>query len=186
MTLDNSTVGAGEVSARSWDVIIVGGGVIGSAIAHFLAAEPAFLGSILVVERDPSYARSSTALSAGSIRQQFSTQENIRISQFGFDFLKAIDEHLAVGDEALDISLVEAGYLFLATDQGIGILRENHAVQRGCGAEVSLLSPDTLRDRFAWLNADDLAGGSLGLAGEVVAQAVAGTRAAGAKLAATV
>jgi glycine/D-amino acid oxidase-like deaminating enzyme len=166
LTLDHPTAGAGEVSTRSWDVIIVGGGVIGSAIAHFLAAEPAFPGTILVVERDPSYARSSTALSAGSIRQQFSTRENINISIFGFDFLKAIDEHLAMGAEAPDIGLVEAGYLFLATDQGIDILRESHAVQRGCDTAVALLSPDALRERFPWLKADDLAGGSLGLAGE--------------------
>ena len=166
MTLDHPTAGAGALSQQSWDVIVVGGGVIGSAIAHFLAAEPAFDGTILVVERDSSYARSSTALSAGSIRQQFSTEENINISKFGYEFLKAIDEHLAGGDEAPDIGLVEAGYLFLATDHGIGILRENHAVQRRCGAEVALMSPDALRKRFPWLKADDLAGGSLGLGGE--------------------
>ena len=166
LALDHPRAGTDEVSQRSWDVIIVGGGVIGSAIAHFLAVEPAFPGSILVVERDPGYARSSTALSAGSIRRQFSTPENINISKFGFEFLKAIDEHLAGGGEVPDVGLVEAGYLFLATERGIGILRENHAVQRGCGAEVALLSADALRERFPWLKVDDLAGGSLGLAGE--------------------
>jgi glycine/D-amino acid oxidase-like deaminating enzyme len=64
-------------------VVVVGGAVIGSAIAYFLADCDDFDGTVLVVERDPSYAGCSTALSVGSIRQQFSTPENIEISKFG-------------------------------------------------------------------------------------------------------
>ncbi len=68
------------------DVVIVGGGVIGSAIAYSLAAEPAFDGSILVVERDPSYVPAATPRSWGGIRQQFSTPENIAMSLYGAQF----------------------------------------------------------------------------------------------------
>src|SRR5699024_6258118 len=72
-----------RVSETSFDVVIVGGGVIGSAAAYFLAASPDFDGRVAVVEKDPSYQTGATGRSAGSIRQQFSTPENVAISRFG-------------------------------------------------------------------------------------------------------
>jgi FAD-dependent oxidoreductase domain-containing protein 1 len=152
--------------AETWDVVIVGGGVIGGAVAYFLAADPAFRGSVLVVERDPTYAAASTSLSVGSIRQQFSTPENIRMSRFGAEFVQRIGEHLAVDGEAPDVSWHEGGYLFLATAAGVPVLEANHRVQRENGARNVLLSPAELAARFPWLAAHDLAMGSLGLAGE--------------------
>lgn len=151
---------------ESYDVAIVGGGVIGSSIAYHLAAEPAFGGSILVVERDPSYTECSTARSAGSIRQQFSTPENIAMSRFGIQFMRAAGERLAVEGEAAEIGLVESAYLFLASDSGLSVLRANHAVQTENGARVALLSPDELADRFPWMRTDGVAGAALGLADE--------------------
>jgi FAD-dependent oxidoreductase domain-containing protein 1 len=151
---------------KSYDVVIVGGGVIGSAIAYFLAADPGFGGSVLVAERDPSYAGCSTTLSVGSIRQQFSTPENIMISMFGVEFLKAIDEYLTVDGEVPDVGFVEAGYLFLANPSGLDILNAKHAVQRRCGADVDLLPPARLKERFSWMAVEDLAAGSLGVDGE--------------------
>jgi sarcosine oxidase len=150
----------------SYDVAIVGGGVIGSSIAYHLAVEPAFGGSILVVERDPSYADGSTARSAGSIRQQFSTPENIAMSRFGIGFMREAGERLAVDGEAAEIGLVESAYLFLASDAGLPVLRANHAVQTENGARVALLSPDELATRFPWMRTDGVAGAALGLADE--------------------
>ena len=120
---------------RSVDVAIVGGGAIGSAIACFLAADPAFDGRVVVIERDPTYRQASSALSAASIRQQFSTPENIRMSQFSFDWLREADRHLALpvaadGPSApVDIALHEAGYLYLATAASAPLLRANHETQ---------------------------------------------------------
>lgn len=147
-------------------VVIVGGGAMGSAVAYWLTADPGFAGEVAVIERDPSYARASSALSAGSIRQQFSTPVNIRVSQFGIGFLRAASELLALGDERPALNLRETGYLFLSTPAGLENLTANHAVQRAHGADVALLSPAELRGRFPWLAVDDLAGGSLGLSGE--------------------
>lgn len=148
------------------DVVIVGGAIIGSAVATFLAARSDFDGRIVVVERDPTFRTSSTTLSAASIRLQFSTPLNIEISRFGVDVIKHPERYLAVDGEVPDLDFVENGYLFLATDAGRATLERNHALQRSHGVDVVLLSPDGLHDRFGWLRTDDLAGGSLGLANE--------------------
>lgn len=154
------------MTTGSYEVVIVGGGVIGSAVAFFLASDPAFRGRVAVVEKDPSYQSGATGRSAGSIRQQFSTPENVAISRYGAAFLKRLPEHLAVNGEVPDLQFQEKGYLFLAGPAGAEILRANHAVQRAGGAAVALLEPDELRARFPWLRVDDLSAGSLGLADE--------------------
>jgi glycine/D-amino acid oxidase-like deaminating enzyme len=148
------------------DVAIIGGGAIGSAVAFFLKSDPAFRGRVTVVERDPSYKRASSALSASSIRQQFSTPENIRMSRFGFEFLSGIQRHLAVDADPVDIGLRTGGYLYLAAAGHEAVLRENHAIQRAEGAEIALLAPAELAARFPWLALDGVTLGSLGLAGE--------------------
>lgn len=150
----------------SCDVAIVGGGVIGSAIACFLAQDAGFGGSVVVIERDPSYRESSTALSAASIRQQFSVPENIAMSLYGIDFLRRAAVHLSVDGESPALSLREGGYLFLATPETRGILARNHALQTAAGADIAWLEPDALKARFPWLTVEDLAAGTLGLSGE--------------------
>ena len=144
-----------------FDVVIVGGGAIGSSIAYHLVSAPDFSGSVAVVERDPTYARASSALSASSIRQQFSTPLNIHLSRFGIDFLRRAPELLGV-----DLGLREPGYLFLASSAGEAVLRANHAVQRGEGCAVDLLDPAALAARFPWLSTDGIALASLGTANE--------------------
>jgi len=148
------------------DVVIIGGAIVGSSVATFLAMRADFDGRIVVVERDASFRTSSTTLSAASIRLQFSTPLNIEISRFGIDLIKHMDRYLAVDGEVPQIDFVENGYLFLATDAGLATLQHNHAVQRGLDVPVVLLTPTELHSRFDWLRTDDLAGGSLGLADE--------------------
>ena len=148
------------------DVVIVGGAIIGSSVATFLAGRPDFDGRIVVVERDTTFRTSSTTLSAASIRLQFSTPLNVQISQFGVEFLKSLDRYLAVDGEVPEIDLVENGYLFLATEAGLPTLEHNHAVQRELGVAVELLTPAELKARFDWMRTDDVAAASLGLAGE--------------------
>ena len=148
------------------DVVIVGGAAIGSSTAYFLAAQPDFSGSVLVLEQDFSYAQCATALSAASIRHQFSTPDNIRMSQFGTQFIRQIADYLVVDGQVPDVGFHEGGYLFLASSAGQGVLQANHAVQRSLGVDVALLSPAQLQARFPWLATGDLCAGSLGLSGE--------------------
>jgi sarcosine oxidase len=153
-------------SSERADVVIVGGAIIGSAVATFLAARPDFDGRIVVVERDQTFRTSSTTLSAASIRLQFSTPLNIQISRFGVDLIKHPDRYLAVDGEIPEVDFVENGYLFLATEAGMATLEHNHAVQRSLDVPVVLLTPADLRARFDWIYAGDLAGASLGLSDE--------------------
>ncbi|OLL32708.1 FAD-dependent oxidoreductase [Burkholderia sp. SRS-W-2-2016] len=146
-------------------VVIVGGGVIGSSIAYFLRLSDPTVG-VTVIERDPTYARSSSALSAASIRQQFSTPLSIRMSLFGIEFLRSLGARLEVNGTQPSIDLHEGGYLFLATSAGEATLRENHALQRSLGADISLLDRAGLQSRFPWLNTDDLVAGAYGETGE--------------------
>lgn len=151
-----------DVSAQ---VVIVGGGVIGSSIAYFLRASDPTV-SVTVIERDPTYAKSSSALSAASIRQQFSTPLSIQMSLYGIEFLRTIGERLEVDGNEPSIDLHEGGYLFLATPAGDATLRENHALQTALGADISLMDRDALHAKFPWLNVDDLVSGAYGLSGE--------------------
>ena len=149
------------------DVVIVGGAIVGSATATFLARRPDWHGRIVILERDPTFRTSSTTLSAASIRLQFSTPLNIEISRFGVEVIKHLDTWLGVeGQPAPEVDFVEGGYLFLASAAGLPILESNHAVQREHGVEVALLTPAQLQERFPWMQVDDLAGGSLGLRDE--------------------
>lgn len=152
----------------SYDVVIVGGAVIGSAVAYFLAANPDFDGSILVVERDPTYARASTSLSSSSIRVQFSNPINVKISQYGSAFIKDFGPTMQVAGEAPpDLNFHQGGYLFLAgTPEQEATLRENHMVQRACGADVVLWDQEALARAFPHLNVDDIRLASYGQSGE--------------------
>jgi sarcosine oxidase len=143
------------------DVAIVGGGAIGSSIAFHLTGEAAFAGRVTVIERDPGYRQASSALSASSIRQQFSTPLNIHLSRHGIAFLRQAQDLLGV-----DLALREEGYLFLASAAGETVLRANHAVQRTEGCSVELLEPARLAQRFPWLATNGLALASLGTANE--------------------
>ncbi len=146
-------------------IVIIGGGVIGSAVAYFLrAADPSV--AVTVIERDPTYARSSSALSAASIRQQFSTPLSIRMSLFGIEFLRELGERLAIDGARPSIDLHEGGYLFLATPAGEATLRENHALQLAEGAQIRYLEREALAASFPWLNVEDLAAGCYGERGE--------------------
>ncbi|UUX52138.1 FAD-binding oxidoreductase [Nisaea acidiphila] len=148
------------------DVVIVGGGVIGSAIAYFLATAPGGPDSITVIERDSTYETASTPRSAGGIRQQFSNPENIEIGLFGHHFVTHLADYLSVEGDCPDPGFVEGGYLFLAGPSGLDVLKQNHADQSRLGAEIALLDKVATSERFPWLHLDGIAGAAYGLCGE--------------------
>ncbi len=151
----------------SYDVVIVGGAAIGASVAYFLTADPAFYGSVLVVERDTTFRTSSTALSAASIRMQFSNAINVRISQFGSAFIRDFAETMQVDGGRPDLNFHPGGYLFLASSEAQAqVLRESHEVQRACGADIVLLDREQIASAFPHLRTDDLLLASYGRSGE--------------------
>ena len=145
-----------------YDVVIIGGAIVGSSIAYYLREE-GFSGSIALVERDPQFSHSATTLSCASIRQQFSIPENIRLSQFTLALFRRLEEEFGAGS---DIGFREKGYLILAGENGLPILKQNHAVQEAEGADIVLEGPSALQKRFAWLSTDGIAAGAFGRTGE--------------------
>jgi glycine/D-amino acid oxidase-like deaminating enzyme len=85
---------------EQYDVVIVGGAVIGSSAAYFLANNSDFDGSVLVVEKDPTYARAATSLSTSGIRTQFSNPINVKMSQFGSEFIRNFARTMQIDDTA--------------------------------------------------------------------------------------
>ncbi len=150
------------------NILIAGAGVMGAAAAFWLTARDPSL-RVLLAEREPAFARASSSLSASSIRQQFTTPVNIALSAFGIKFLRNADRALALEGSppgAVSFGLTEPGYLYLAAPEHETVLRTAHAIQRAAGANVALLSPTDLGQRFPWLSTDGIALGSLGLSGE--------------------
>ncbi|RUV49573.1 FAD-binding oxidoreductase, partial [Mesorhizobium sp. M7A.F.Ca.MR.228.00.0.0] len=114
-----------------YDIVIIGGAIVGSSVAYYLR-EQGFSGTIALVERDPQFAHAATTLSMASIRQQFSIPENIRLSQFTLKLFRRLKEEF--GADA-DIGFREGGYLILAGEDGLPILKSNHEAQMAEGAD---------------------------------------------------
>jgi glycine/D-amino acid oxidase-like deaminating enzyme len=150
-----------EPGHQQYDVVIVGGAIMGSSTAWWLT-ELGFSGRILVVERDPTYAKAATSLSFSCIRQQFSTELNIRISQFGADFVHSLRDRMGGDPRVPELKIQNFGYLYLAADEAFAqVLRANQAVQAAAGAGTRLLSPSDLQAAFPFLATDDLVLASL-------------------------
>ena len=146
---------------HSYDVLMVGGGVMGCSIAyHLMKAEPKL--KVLVIERDPSYQYASTTLSVGGVRIQFSLKENVLISLYAQKTLKHFEEEMAVDGEKPDIGFHREGYLFLIDREEEKGARSSLALQKELGAEVEWWSPDEMKKQFPLLDVSPRVGGTYG------------------------
>jgi len=149
------------------DVVIIGGGGVGSSIAFFLTCFAPDL-KVVVCERDPTYAHASTTLAAGGIRQMFSTPENVRMSQFGLAFVQAAHETLAVDGDAPEMGLKNEHYLRLLPEAARATVVGQVEMQLNLGAKPRVLEPGALKAAFPWMNVDDVGFAVLGGGGEGV------------------
>jgi glycine/D-amino acid oxidase-like deaminating enzyme len=151
-------------SPETADIVIAGGGIVGSATAYFLSASAELKGQrIVLVDRDLSFAEASTARSAGGLRQQFSTPENIALSQATLGMIRHLGEMFGPG---VDIGWREQGYLLLASAEGEATLADNVALQSQAGADVALMRPADLVAQFPWLSTEAVRAGAFGRSGE--------------------
>lgn len=151
-----------QPTRKHYDVVIVGGAMMGSSTAWFLTDNPDFNGSVLVVERDPSYEFCSTSHTNSCMRQQFSSELNVRISQFAADFVKNIRTHMGGDTRVPELSIHNFGYMYLADNDAFAdVLRESVGVQHAAGAGTQLMTPDEIKANYPFYNVDDLVLGSI-------------------------
>jgi FAD-dependent oxidoreductase domain-containing protein 1 len=132
---------------RTYDVIITGGGIMGSATAYYLTkADPAL--KVAVVERDPTYACASTTLSMSNVRIQFSLKENVQISQYAFHVFDRFEDEMTVEDRRPKIYFHREGNLFLVSAANHDAARRAYDLQRSLGCRIEWWSPQQIRDRY--------------------------------------
>jgi len=145
---------SGKIVKR--DIAIIGGGIVGSAAAYFLARS-GHAGDVVVLEPDSSYEFATTPQGAGGVRQQFSVSENVEMSRFSLGFFKEFVDHLSGIPNVPDIQFKEQGYLFLVRSDGDETLRRNHALQTSLGVYAELIDYPEIRRRFPSIERDDIA-----------------------------
>ena len=152
---------------KSYDVVIIGGAIMGSSTAWFLTDNKDFSGDVLVIEKDPTYEKAASSLSNSCIRQQFSNTLNVKISQFGADFIKNVRHYMGGDERVPQLSIRNFGYMYLAdTENFADVLRKNQKVQLASGAQTQLLSPEEIKRTYPFYNVDDLVLGSINLRDE--------------------
>jgi glycine/D-amino acid oxidase-like deaminating enzyme len=152
---------------QSYDVIIIGGAIMGASTAWFLSDNADFNGSVLVVERDMKFENCSTTHTNSCMRQQFSADLNVRISQFAADFVKNIRSYMGGDERVPELGIRSFGYMYLADNDGFAdILRENQQVQLQAGAATQLMTAEEIKAAYPFYNVDDIVLGSINLVDE--------------------
>lgn len=146
---------------NTYDVVIVGGGIMGSSSAYALMRADKKL-KVAVVEMDPTYTRASTALSLANARIQFSLKQNIQISQYTFEVLEGFAETMAVGDAKPNIAYRREGNLFLIDESGRSAAKQALNLQKHLGCRVDWWSPEKIKQRYPLYDMSGLVGGTFG------------------------
>lgn len=135
------------------DVVIIGGGIVGTSTAFHLAEQGQK--NVVLCERD-LLAQASTGLCVGGIRQQFSHPANILLSQEVVRLFERFEEEFGV-----DIQFRQAGYIFLAQHSDTWEdVKTSVQIQHKYGVPVELLPPEEIKSRWAYLEVNDLEGGT--------------------------
>ena len=149
------------MGSKSYDVIIVGGGIMGSSIAYYLTKADDTL-RVAVVERDPTYTRASTTLSMVNARIQFSLKQNIEVSQYAFDILENFEAEMGVEDIVPKIAYHREGNLFLLDEPGKKAALEALALQQRLGCRSQWWSVDEIREQYPLYAPEAFVGGTFG------------------------
>lgn len=151
----------------AYDVVIVGGAIYGSSVAWFLSDNPDFNGSVLVVERDPSYETASTSHTNSCMRQQFSSETNIRVSQFAAEFVRNFRHFMGDDERVPELMLHSFGYMYLADNEDFAnTLKESQQVQQRLGAGTRYMTREDILNEYPFYHLDDIIAGNHNLINE--------------------
>lgn len=152
---------------KTYDIVIVGGAMFGAAVAWFLSSNVDFDGSVLVVERDPTYQFASTSHTNSCMRQQFSQSINIRVSQFAAEYVKDFRTFMG-GDERVPVlDIHNFGYMYLADGEAAAeTLKAAQKMQAACGAGTRFMTRDEIAQAYPFYNLDGIIGGNHNLVDE--------------------
>ncbi|HOY25767.1 MAG TPA: FAD-binding oxidoreductase [Mesotoga sp.] len=130
-------------------VTIIGGGVVGSATAYYLAKNG--LTDVVLLERD-YLSSGSTGRCGGGIRQQWSERMNVRLAMRSVEHFKNFEREVG-----LNIEYFQGGYLLLAyTEEEEALFKKNVAMQQEEGLDVVLLSREETARKFPFMNLEGL------------------------------
>ena len=147
------------MNPKTYDIIIIGGGIMGSATAYYLMnAEPTL--KVAVVERDAAYTQASTTLSMSNVRIQFSLKENVRISMYTKQVLKRFEEDMALEDQKPKIYYRQEGNLFLVDAEEETTARRAFEMQKDLGCQVQWWSPQTIKQHYPLYEPEKFVGGT--------------------------
>jgi len=149
------------MNGKTYDVIVIGGGIMGSATAYYLMKTDQTL-RVAVVERDPSYAKASTTLSMANVRIQFSLKQNIQISQYALEILAQFEDTMAVEGQSPGIYHRREGNLFLVNEAGRQEAEKALALQQSLGCRVDWWSSEKIKRYYPLYEPKGLAGGTFG------------------------
>lgn len=143
------------------DIIIIGGGIMGSATAYSLLLADKRL-KVVVMEKDFSYTRASTALSMSNARIQFSLKENVQISRYAFEKLERFEEEMEVGERHPRIGFKREGNLFVVDEKRLESATSAFQMQKDQGCDVLWQNPEEIVAQYPLYNMNGYVGGSFG------------------------
>ena len=146
---------------KMYDVVIIGGGIMGSVTAYYLMRAAQDL-QTAVIEMDPSYSRASTTLSMSNARIQFSFRPNVQISQYAFEVLENFEQEMAVNDRKPSIGYRREGNLFMVNAEGRIPVENALKMQQDLGCDVEWWTPEQVSRRFPLYNPEGYLGATFG------------------------
>ena len=146
---------------KTYDAIIVGGGVMGCATAYYLLKTDPKL-KVAILEKDPIYERASTPLSDGNTRIQFNIKENIQISQYGLEALARFSDDMEVNGEKPDAAFRQQGDLFILDEASREESYDGYLLQKSLGCDIRWLSQKEVQTYYPLYNLKDCVAGTFG------------------------
>jgi glycine/D-amino acid oxidase-like deaminating enzyme len=147
--------------SNTYDVIIIGGGIMGCSTAYHLIKADKNL-RVIVVEKDATYAKASTTLSMVNSRIQYSLKQNVQISQHAAKVLESFEDDMEVNGVKPNIVYRREGNLVILDAEAETTARKAYEMQKELGCAIEWWSPEKIKETYPLYNMDGVVGGTFG------------------------